>query len=72
MLIFLFYNVFKHMTKLRQKPFTIIVFYTSACVTFFAIIVAFTVIRDPTSTDIIVSFSAVFVAEWGYQIIGVA
>jgi len=41
-------------------------------VTLVALIVAFAVIRNPTLTKLIMSFSAVFEAEWGVQIIGVS
>ena len=71
LLVFLFHNLFKYVIKLRQKPFTILVFYFGAAVTLLALITAFSVIRNPSNnTEISIEFSSLFVAEWGIQIAG--
>lgn len=48
------------------------VFYFAAIVALISNTVAFVVIKDPTNKQISTEFSALFVSEWGIQIIGVS
>ena len=41
------------------------VFYVAALITLISLIVAFIVIKDPTTEQITILFSSLFVAEWG-------
>ena len=50
LLVFLVYNLFIHVRKLNQKPFTIIIFYMAAFVTLVALIVSFSVINNPDAS----------------------
>ena len=68
LLVVLFYNLFKHVLKLNQKPFSIVIFYTAAFITLVALIICFAIIGNPKT--IVAEFSALFVAEWGIQIVG--
>lgn len=56
--------------RLNQKPFSILVFYLAASITLLALIIAFAVIKNPSSMGISVEFATLFIAEWGIQIIG--
>ena len=72
LIFFLFYNLVKYIYRLNQKPFTILVIYAAALVTLIALIVSFVVIKNPSKNELIVEFSALFVAEWGIQLVGAA
>lgn len=46
------------------------VIYVAGFITLLSLIICFSVILNPTANMIVAEFSALFVAEWGIQIIG--
>ena len=45
-------------------------FYFAAFIALVSMIIAFAVMVNPTQEEITIEFSALFVSEWGIQIIG--
>ena len=70
LLVFMTFNFVRYVLNLKQKPYSIMVFYAFSLVTLISLICSYAVIRDPKGPMLIVEFSALFVAEWGIQIIG--
>ena len=69
LLTFLFYNLIKHVWVLQVKPLSILMFYIAAFIALVSMIIAFSVILNPTSKRICIEFFAIFVSEWAIQII---
>ena len=65
LLVFMAFNLCNYVMKLKKKPYSILLLYVASCVTLLSLIVTFTVIKDPNSTQLIIEFSALFIAEWG-------